>query len=98
MDTERPAHALAELVGSVPVGRSAQWSFDIYQLLIGWGIALYMLAVTIFPPNLRGNEDFESVFANNRKWLLGTFLIFMVLDITQTAVRGQLFEPRIYLP
>jgi hypothetical protein len=74
------------------------WRFDIYLLLIGWGIALYMLTVVLYPPDIRRDEDYESLFEQNRKGLFGTFVVFVLIDIAQTAVRGQLFQPRIYLP
>lgn len=74
------------------------WSFDIYLLLIGWGIALYMLAVILYPPDIKVEDSYEEIFERNRKWLFGAFVIFVALDVAQTAVRGQLFEPKIYLP
>lgn len=75
-----------------------EWSFDIYLLLISWGIALYMLAVVLYPPDIRGNESYEDIFEQNHKWLYGAFAFFILLDIAQTAVRGQLFQPKIFLP
>ena len=74
------------------------WSFDIYLLLIAWGIALYMLTVVLYPPDIRSNEHYDELFEQNRKWLFGTFGLFVLLDIAQTAVRGELFKPKIYLP
>ena len=67
-------------------------------LLIGWGIALFMLAVILYPPDIKKEDSFEKTLEKNRKWLLGTFVVFVALDVAQTAVRGQLFEPKIYLP
>ena len=74
------------------------WSFDIYLLLIGWGIALYMLAVILYPPDIKLEDSYEEIFRRNRTWLFGAFIIFIALDVAQTAVRGELFEPAIYLP
>ena len=74
------------------------WSFDIYLLLIGWGISLYMMAVVIYPPDIQRGDSYDAIFEKNRKWLFGTFVTFVLLDIAQTAVRGQLFQPKIYLP
>jgi hypothetical protein len=74
------------------------WSFDIYLLLIGWGIALYMLSVILYPPDIKLEDSYDEVFEKNRTWLFGTFITFVGLDVAQTAVRGQLFEPKIYLP
>lgn len=75
-----------------------RWSFDIYLLLIAWGIALYMLTVVLYPPDIRSDENYDRLFQQNRKWLLGTFIAFVTLDIAQTAVRGELFQPFYYLP
>ena len=74
------------------------WSFDIYLLLISWGIALYMLTIPLYPPDMQSGDAYQDIFDRNRGWLLGTFVIFVALDIVQTAVRGQLFEPRTFLP
>lgn len=76
----------------------AAWSFDIYLLLISWGVALYMLAVVLYPPDIRSGDSYDAIFEKNRRWLFGTFCTFIVLDIAQTAVRGQLFQPKYYLP
>lgn len=57
-----------------------------------------MLAVVLYPPDIRGDESYGNLFEQNRKWLFGTFIVFVLLDIAQTAVRGQLFQPIIYLP
>ncbi|MDH4057054.1 MAG: hypothetical protein OEW73_08700 [Gammaproteobacteria bacterium] len=74
------------------------WSFDIYLLLIGWGIALYMLAVILYPPDTKAGDSYDEIFDRNRNWLFGFFIVFIALDIAQTAVRGQLLEPKIFLP
>lgn len=76
----------------------SHWSFSIYLLLMTWGIALYMLAVVLYPPDIREEESYGELFEKNRKWLFGTFIVFAGLDIAQTWVRGQLFDPPIYLP
>lgn len=56
-----------------------------------------MLAVILYPPDIKAEDSYE-VFERNRKWLFGAFFIVIALDVAQTAVRGQLFEPEIYLP
>jgi hypothetical protein len=57
-----------------------------------------MLTVVLYPPDIRGDESYDDLFERNRKWLFGTFVVFILLDIAQTAVRGELFQPKIYLP
>lgn len=79
-------------------GDYTAWSFDIYLVLIAWAISLYMLSVILYPPDIRGDESYAEVFARNRQWLLGAFIVMGLLDIAQTAWRGDLFNPPIYLP
>lgn len=74
------------------------WSFDVYLLLIGWGVSLYMFAVVLYPPDIRSGDSYDAIFEKNRQWLFGTFVTFITFDIVQTAVRGQLFQPAYYLP
>jgi hypothetical protein len=57
-----------------------------------------MLTVVLYPPDIRPEENYDELFKQNRKWLLGTFIAFVALDIAQTAVRGELFQPIYYLP
>jgi len=76
----------------------AVWSFDKYLLLIMWAISLYMLAVVLYPPDIRRDVSYTKLFWRNRQWILGTFVAVVLLDIAQTAVRGQLFQPVYYLP
>ena len=41
------------------------WSFDVYLLLIAWAIALYMLAVILYPPDIKNEDTFEDIFEQN---------------------------------
>lgn len=74
------------------------WSLDLYLLLIIWGIAFYMLTVVLYPPDIPSDEHYDELFEQNRKWLFGTFALFVFLGVDQTALRGELFQPRMYLP
>jgi len=79
-------------------GDFTAWSFDIYLVLIVWAISLYMMAVILYPPDIRGDESYTELFERNRQWLFGMFILMIGLDIAQTALRGDLFSPPIYLP
>ena len=79
-------------------GGFTAWSFDVYMVFILWSISLYMLAVILYPPDIRGDESYVALFERNRRWLFGTFILMNVLDIAQTALRGDLFHPPYYLP
>jgi hypothetical protein len=74
------------------------WSFEVFLLLIFWGVTLYMLAVVLYPPDIRGDESYVELLERNRRWLFGVFILFLLLDLAQTAARGALLRPPIYVP
>jgi hypothetical protein len=74
------------------------WSFDKFLVLIVWAIALYMLTVFLYPPDLSQEEEHGDRFQQNRAGYYSTFIAVCLLDIVQTAMRGGLFRPIWYLP
>lgn len=76
----------------------AVWSFDKFLVLIVWTIALYMLTIFLYPPDLSEEEEHRNRFEQNRTGYYSTFIAFCLLDIAQTAIRGDLFHPIWYVP
>ena len=74
------------------------WSFDEFLVLIVWTIALYLLTVFLYPPDLSEEEEHQARFGRNRSGYYSTFIVMCVLDIVQTAIRGELAHPIWYLP
>ena len=74
------------------------WSFDKFLVLIVWTIALYMLTVFLYPPDLSEEEEHQRRFERNRSGYYSTFIVMCVLDIVQTAIRGELLHPIWYVP
>jgi hypothetical protein len=74
------------------------WSFDKFLVLIVWTIALYMLTVFLYPPDLSQEEEHQARFERNRAGYYSTFIVMCLLDITQTAIRGELSRPIWYVP
>jgi len=74
------------------------WSFDKFLLLIVWTITLYMLTVFLYPPDLSEAEEHQGRFERNRSGYYSIFIAMCLLDITQTAVHGDLFHPIWYVP
>jgi len=74
------------------------WSFDEFLVLIVWTISLYMLTVFLYPPDLSEGEEHGDRFHRNRTGYYSTFLTMCLLDIAQTAIRGDVFHPVWYLP
>lgn len=74
------------------------WSFDYFLLVIVWAVVFFLLAVLLFPPDSSAEETYAEMFDRNRNWFLGLFVSSSVVDILLTALRGDLFDPPIYLP
>jgi hypothetical protein len=74
------------------------WSFDRFLVLIVWTISLYMLTVFLYPPDLSKQEEHQVRFDRNRSGYYSTFIVMCVLDVVQTAIRGDIFHPVWYLP
>jgi len=74
------------------------WSFDKFLVLIVWTITLYMLTVFLYPPDLSEAEEHQGRFERNRAGYYSTFIAMCLLDVTQTAIHGDIFHPIWYLP
>jgi len=74
------------------------WSFDKFLVLIVWTIALYMLTVFLYPPDLSEEEEHQRRFERNRSGYYSTFIVMCLLDIADTASRGELLNPVWYVP
>jgi len=74
------------------------WTFDKFLVLITWTIALYLLTVFLYPPDLSEAEEHQRRFERNRAGYYSTFLAMCLLDIAQTAVHGELLQPIWYVP
>jgi hypothetical protein len=74
------------------------WTFDKFLVLIAWTVALYLLTVFLYPPDLWEAEEHQGRFERNRAGYYSTFIAMSLLDIAQTAVHGELFQPIWYVP
>jgi len=59
---------------------------------------LYLLTVFLYPPDLSEAEEHQGRFERNRSGITPTFIAMCLLDIAQTAVHGELFQPVWYVP
>ena len=71
------------------------WSFDLFLIIILWSVTHYVAAITLYPPQTAG---IEYPIEYRRNWFLWAFIGIAGADILQTAARGDLLSPRIYLP
>jgi hypothetical protein len=78
--------------------REMTWSFDQFIVLIIWTVSLYLLTVFLYPPDLSLEEEHAGRFERTRIGYYWSFIAVCVLDIVQTAMRGELFQPVWYFP
>lgn len=71
----------------------SNWSFDEFLVIVLWAISHYQMAITLYPPA----EVAPTTFESHRNWFLWSFFGMTFLDIAQTAMRGDLFNPWYYL-
>jgi hypothetical protein len=74
------------------------WTFDKFLVLTAWTVTLYLLTVFLYPPDLSEAEEHQGRFERNRSGYYSTFIAMCLLDIAQTAVHGELFQPVWYVP
>ena len=69
------------------------WTFDKFLVLIAWTVVLYLLTVFLYPPDLSEAEEHQGRFERNRAGYYSAFIAMCLLDLAQTAVHGELFQP-----
>jgi len=69
------------------------WNFSDFLILITWAISHYIAAIILYPLS-----DIEESASFPLKYFLLAFAAVAFLDILQTYVRGDIFEPWYYLP
>ena len=69
------------------------WTFDKFLVLTAWTVTLYLLTVFLYPPDLSEAEEHHGRFERNRAGYYSIFIAMCFLDIAQTAVHGELFQP-----
>src|SRR5207247_53396 len=74
------------------------WTFDKFLVLIAWTVVLYLLTVFLYPPDLSEAEEHQGRFERNRGGYYSAFIAMCLLDLAQTAVHGELFQPVWYVP
>ena len=65
-----------------------EWSFGLYLFVIGYAIALFMLAQILVPHRMSGVTDTYVDFMEGRKWFFGTLLLVQAIDSIDTFLKG----------
>jgi len=64
------------------------WSFQIYAYVILFAVAMYLLCAMLFPPRLDRFDGFKGYFYSRRAWFFGLFIIFQLIDVGDTLLKG----------
>ncbi len=65
-----------------------EWTFGLYLFLVALAISLFLLAVVLVPPGMKGVDDSYEYFMAGRRWFFGTFFVVTVLDLVDTSLKG----------
>ena len=69
------------------------WVFSDFLVLVAWAVTHYIAAISLYPVQERtANADMPL------SWFLWAFAAVALIDIFQTFIRGDLFEPWYYMP
>ncbi|WP_315833447.1 hypothetical protein [Bradyrhizobium prioriisuperbiae] len=65
-----------------------QWTFEIYLVLFGYTIVLYLLCTLLFPDDIKEYRGYDDYFFSRRKWFFGLLALTFVFDLADTLVKG----------
>ena len=65
-----------------------EWSFGMYLFVIGYAIALFMMAAILVPHRMQGVTRSYDYFLQGRKWFFGALLLVTVIDVADTFLKG----------
>src|SRR5213596_1147176 len=71
---------------------------EVHLVLTIATLVLYLLTVFLYPPDLSEAEEHQGRFERNRAGYYSAFIAMCLLDLAQTAVHGELFQPVWYVP
>ena len=63
------------------------WTFALFFWMIVWTSSMYVLALALYPPDIRKDVDYRQLFDTNRTWFLSTWTLMCIFDLIVTAMR-----------
>jgi hypothetical protein len=58
-----------------------RWSLSLFAFVMLYAVMLYMLVALLFPEDIDPDEDYESLFFENKTWFFSALLVFLVIDL-----------------
>ena len=68
------------------------WNLLYFVFVLTYGIILYLLSVILFPTDMPGGWDPHSSLMSMRHWFFGTFLALILIEVTDSYLKGHLSE------
>jgi hypothetical protein len=64
------------------------WTVEIYLLLFGYTLVLYLLCTLLFPDDIKEYTGYEEYFISRRRWFFGLLAATFIFDLADTMVKG----------
>ena len=65
------------------------WTFGVYAFLIGYAIVLFLICALLFPDSMQDYKSYEDYFYSRKAWFFGLLALTYLLDIVDTAIKGE---------
>jgi hypothetical protein len=78
------------------LSRIEQWTFGDYLLVVCYAVVFFMLSAILFPDNVGARAHVGEYFWDRRNIFYTIFLISIVVDIIDTALKGYSYYSQLY--
>jgi hypothetical protein len=71
------------------LSRIEKWTFGLYLFVIFYAILLFLTCTILFPEQQDRTTNFEDYFYSRRKWFYGLLALIFLVDIADSAFKGE---------
>jgi hypothetical protein len=64
------------------------WTFELYVFVLSFAVVLYLICAVLMPSELGSYATYRAYFYSRRRWIFGLLLLFSMMDLVDTAVKG----------
>jgi len=64
------------------------WTFVTFAFVVLYASTMYFMCTLLFPDTLYEYDGFYNYFMSRRRWFFGMLILFEILDIVDTAIKG----------
>jgi hypothetical protein len=74
------------------------WTFELYVFVISFSVVLYLICAVLMPSELGDYADYRAYYYSRRRWLFGLLLLFSLMDLADSAIKGPAHLARLGWP